>query len=139
MFKEFKEFAMKGNMLDLAVGLVMGTAFGAIVASLVKDVIMPPIGLALGGIDFASLFVVLREGKTPGPYPTVDAAHGAGAVTLNWGLFVNSIVSFIVIALAIFFVVKAMNRMRKAEEAPAVPPRSETLLEEIRDILKAGK
>ncbi len=138
MLKEFKEFAIKGNMVDLAVGLVIGAAFGAIVTSLVKDVIMPPIGLLIGGLDFSSLFAVLKEGSTPGPYATVDLAQKAGAVTLNWGVFVNAIINFLVVAFAMFFVVKAVNRLRRrpAEEAPAEPPKQEALLEEIRDLLK---
>jgi large conductance mechanosensitive channel len=138
MLKEFKEFAVKGNMLDLAIGLVMGTAFGAIIASLVKDVIMPPIGLLLGGRDFGALFLVLREGGTAGPYKSLAEAQTAGAITLNWGLFVNAIITFLVVALAMFFVVKTMNRLKKAEvAAPTEPPKSEVLLEEIRDLLKA--
>lgn len=138
MLKEFREFAVKGNMMDLAIGLVLGAAFGAIVSSLVKDVIMPPIGLAMGGLDFGSHFVVLKEGAAAGPYLTLDAAQKAGAVTLNWGLFVNAIVNFLVVTLAMFFVVKGMNRLRKAQvDAPAAPIKSETLLEEIRDLLKA--
>ncbi|MDF1542149.1 MAG: large-conductance mechanosensitive channel protein MscL [Anaerosomatales bacterium] len=115
MLKEFKEFAIKGNAVDLAVGLVLGTAFGAIVASLVNDVVMPPIGLLLGDVDFAQLFVVLKEGAAPGPYATVAAAAEAGAVTLNYGVFINAIVYFVIVALAIFMVVKAMNRMKRDE------------------------
>lgn len=137
VLKEFREFAMKGNMLDLAVGLILGAAFGAIIASLVKDVLMPPIGLALGGMDFANLFVVLKAGaENAGPYASVDAATKAGAVTLNWGLFVNALINFLIVAFSMFMVVKAMNRFKKqAEEAPAAPPRQEVLLEEIRDAL----
>ncbi|MFU8891644.1 MAG: large-conductance mechanosensitive channel protein MscL [Anaerosomatales bacterium] len=115
MLKEFKEFAIKGNAVDLAVGLVLGTAFGAIVASLVNDVVMPPIGLLLGDVDFAQLFVVLKEGAAPGPYATVAAAAEAGAVTLNYGVFINAIVYFVIVAFAIFMVVKAMNRMKRDE------------------------
>ena len=139
MLKEFREFAVKGNMLDLAIGLVLGSAFGAIVSSLVKDVIMPPIGWMLGGRDFSALFILLKDGKdVPGPYLSLADAQKAGAITLNWGLFVNAIITFIVVALAMFFVVKAMNRLKKkAEAAPAEPPKSEVLLEEIRDLLKA--
>jgi large conductance mechanosensitive channel len=116
MLKEFREFAIKGNAVDLAVGLVLGTAFGAIVASLVNDVVMPPVGLLLGNVDFAQLFVVLKEGAAPGPYATVEAAAEAGAVTLNYGVFINAIVYFAIVAFAIFFLVKAMNRMKRAEE-----------------------
>jgi large conductance mechanosensitive channel len=115
MFKEFKEFAIKGNAVDLAVGLVLGTAFGAIVASLVTDIVMPPIGLLLGDVDFAQMFIVLKEGSTPAPYATVAAASEAGAVTLNYGLFVNTIVYFVIVAFAIFMVVKAMNKLQRAE------------------------
>jgi large conductance mechanosensitive channel len=115
MFKEFKEFAIKGNAIDLAVGLVLGTAFGAIVASLVTDIVMPPIGLLLGDVDFAQMFIVLKEGSTPAPYATVAAASEAGAVTLNYGLFVNTIVYFVIVAFAIFMVVKAMNKLQRAE------------------------
>ena len=99
MLKEFKEFAVKGNMVDMAVGIIIGGAFGTIVKSLVDDVIMPPIGLALGGVDFANLFAVLKEGGTPGPYETVAAAAEAGAVTVNWGLFINAIISFMIVAI----------------------------------------
>ena len=139
MFKEFREFAVKGNMLDLAVGLVLGTAFGAVVSSLVKDVIMPPIGWLLGGRDFSALFVVLREGKEAGPYASLTDAQKAGAITLNWGVFANMIITFLVVAFAMFFLVKAMNRFKKKDDKPAAPPKSEMLLEEIRDLLKAGK
>jgi large conductance mechanosensitive channel len=142
MLKEFKEFAMRGNVVDMAVGIVIGGAFGAIVASLVKDVLMPPIGLMLGGVDFTNLFITLSEGaKAAGPYASIAAAQEAGAVTLNYGLFINSIITFVIVAWAIFMVVKAMNRMKKQEEAaPAPPPAptpSETLLAEIRDLLKS--
>jgi large conductance mechanosensitive channel len=115
MLKEFKEFAIKGNAIDLAVGLVLGTAFGAIVASLVTDIVMPPIGLLLGDVDFAQMFIVLNEGSTPAPYATVAAASEAGAVTLNYGLFINTIVYFVIVAFAIFMVVKAMNKLQRAE------------------------
>jgi large conductance mechanosensitive channel len=112
MFKEFKEFIMRGNVLDLAVAFIMGGAFGAIVKSLVDDVIMPPIGLALGNVDFSNLFVLLKEGaKAPAPYTTLAEAKAAGAVTMNYGLFVNSIISFVIVALAVFFLVRMANRM----------------------------
>ena len=112
MFKEFKEFIMRGNVLDLAVAFIMGGAFGTIVKSLVDDVIMPPIGLALGNVDFSNLFVLLKEGtKTAPPYATVAEAKAAGAVTLNYGLFVNSIISFLIVALAVFLLVRMANRM----------------------------
>ena len=122
MFKEFKEFAMKGNVLDMAVGIIIGAAFGAIITSFVSDVIMPPIGLLLGNVDFSSLFVVLKEGKIPAPYVTLADAKAAGAVTMNYGLFFNTIVSFLIIAFAIFMVVKSVNRMKREEQAPPPAP-----------------
>jgi large conductance mechanosensitive channel len=112
MLKEFKEFAMKGPVVELAVGVIIGAAFGKIVSSLVDDVIMPPIGLALGNVDFSNLFVLLKEGaKAPPPYTTLAEAKAAGAVTVNYGLFVNSIISFVIVALAVFFLVRMANRM----------------------------
>ena len=117
MLKEFKEFAMRGNVMDMAVGIIIGAAFGTIIGTLVSEVLMPPVGLLLGNVDFSNLFMVLKEGKIPGPYATVAAAKGAGAVTLNYGLFVNTIVNFIIVAFAIFFVVRGMNSMKKKEEA----------------------
>ena len=122
MFKEFKEFAMKGNVIDMAVGIIIGAAFGTIVNSLVQDVIMPPIGLFLGNVDFSNIFAVLKEGKVAGPYASVAAAKSAGAVTINFGMFVNTIISFILIAFAVFFLVRTINRMRREEEAPAPAP-----------------
>ncbi len=122
MLKEFKEFAMRGNVMDMAVGIIIGAAFGAIVGALVSDVIMPPIGLLLGNVDFSNLFVVLKEGTAPGPYATVAAAKAAGAVTLNYGLFLNTVVNFIIVALAIFFLVRGMNALRKKEAAPPAVP-----------------
>lgn len=143
MLKEFKLFALKGNMLDMAVGIVIGGAFGTIISSLVNDVIMPPIGLMLGGIDFAQLFILLQEGETVGPYLTLDAAKEAGAVTLNYGLFINAITSFIIVAFSVFMLVRQYNRLKAQEEAapkpPPEPPKEETLLTEIRDLLKAGR
>jgi large conductance mechanosensitive channel len=122
MLKEFKEFATKGNMLDMAVGIVIGAAFGLIITSLVADVIMPPIGLLLGGIDFSSIFTVLKEGKVAGPYATPAAAKAAGAVTINWGLFINTIINFLIVAFAIFLMLKGVNKMRREEEAPPAAP-----------------
>ncbi len=119
MFEEFKKFAMRGNVVDMAVGIVIGGAFALIVSSLVADVIMPPIGMILGNVDFANLFTVLKEGSTPGPYASVAEAKTAGAVTINYGAFINTIVSFIIVAFAIFLVVRGMNRMQEEEEAPA--------------------
>lgn len=141
MLKEFKEFAVKGNMLDMAVGIIIGAAFGTIIQSLVRDVIMPPIGLLLGGVDFSDLFVTLSEGTVTGPYATLAAAQEAGAVTINYGVFANAVISFLIIAFSVFMVVRAFNKMKRAEEAaPTAPPppsKQETLLSEIRDLLKA--
>ena len=117
MPKEFREFIARGNAIDLAIGVVIGAAFGAIVTSLVNDVIMPVAGLALGKVDFANLFIVLKEGATTAPYATLAAAQDAGAVTLNYGLFVNAVVSFVIIALVVFFVIKGINKMRAEKEA----------------------
>jgi len=116
MFKEFKEFALKGNVMDMAVGIIIGGAFGTIVNSLVKDVIMPPIGLMLGKVDFVNLFAVLKEGKTPGPYETLASATQAGAVTLNYGMFFNTVISFLILAFTIFLLVRWMNRLRQGQE-----------------------
>lgn len=119
MMSEFKEFAMKGNVLDLAVGLIIGAEFGKIVNSLVNDVIMPPIGLVIGGIDFKNLFVTLKEGATAaGPYATLADAQKAGAVTINLGLFITSIITFTIIAFAVFLLVRAFNKIRPTEPAP---------------------
>ena len=138
MLKEFKEFALKGNVLDLAIGVVIGAAFGKIVDSLVKDIIMPPIGLLMGGRDFNNMFAVLKEGTTAGPYATVEIASKAGAVTWNYGMFFNTILTFIIVAFAIFMLVKAYNAAKKAEPpAPPAPPAEDVLLlREIRDSLK---
>ena len=138
MIQEFKAFIMKGNVLDLAVGIAIGAAFGKIIDSLVKDIIMPPIGLLLGGVDFSNLFAVIKAGATPGPYATVEIAAKAGAVTWNYGVFINSVTSFLIIALAIFMVVKAYNKSKKAEPpaAPPATPEDVVLLREIRDSLK---
>jgi large conductance mechanosensitive channel len=122
MLKEFKEFAMRGNVVDMAVGIVIGAAFATIVKSLVADVIMPPIGLILGGVDFSNLFLVIREGAAAGPFSTLADAQKAGAVTINYGLFANTVISFLIIALAIFMVVKGMNSLKKKEEAPPAEP-----------------
>ncbi len=127
MLKDFKAFIMRGNVVDMAVGIIIGAAFGAIVTSFVRDVIMPPIGLALGNIDFANLLVVLKEGTTPPPYDSLAAAQAAGAVTLNYGLFINTIITFLIIALVVFFfVVRPVARMQtKKVEAPAAPTTKE--------------
>jgi large conductance mechanosensitive channel len=122
MLKEFKEFALRGNVVDLAIGVIIGAAFGAIVTSLVKDIIMPPIGLLLGGIDFANLHILLKDGVPPGPYLSVADAQAAGAVTINYGLFISAIISFIIIAWVVFLIVKAINRMQRGEPAPEAAP-----------------
>ncbi|MBZ8133770.1 large conductance mechanosensitive channel protein MscL [Afifella sp. IM 167] len=136
MLKEFKEFALKGNVVDMAVGIIIGAAFGAIVSSLVDDIIMPPIGLLLGGVDFSQLFVVLSG---DGPYNTVAQAKQAGAVTWNIGLFINAILKFLIVAMAVFLLVRTVNRLvRKREEKPAAAPEVPEdirLLREIRDLL----
>lgn len=119
MFREFKEFAMRGNVLDMAIGIIIGGAFTPIAKSLVDDVLMPPIGLLLGGVEFENFFVVLRDGDPAAPYSTVAAAQEAGAVTINYGLFVNTLVIFVIVAFAIFLVVKAINRLRREEEGAA--------------------
>jgi len=116
MIKEFKEFIMRGNVIDMAIGIVIGIAFGAVINSVVNDIIMPPIGLLLGKANFANLFVILRQGVTPPPYNTVEAANEAGAVTLNYGMFINSVINFIIIALVVFGIIKLMNSLRKKEE-----------------------
>jgi large conductance mechanosensitive channel len=122
MLKEFKEFAIKGNAVDMAIGIVIGAAFGKIVDSLVKDIMMPPLGMLLGKVDFSNLFLVLADGGTPGPYPSLTLAQQAGAVTLNVGLFINMVISFLIVAFAVFMLVRSVNRLRApAEEtAPAV-------------------
>jgi len=124
MFKEFREFAVKGNVVDMAVGIIIGAAFGTIVKSLVSDIIMPPIGLLTGGLDFSSRFVVLREGSTAAPYPSLDAAQEAGAVVLRWGQFLNTAVSLMLVAMVLFFLVRWINRLRRPETEPAPTTRA---------------
>jgi large conductance mechanosensitive channel len=122
MFKEFKEFAMRGNVVDMAVGIIIGGAFGTIVKSLVSDVMMPPLGLLLGGVDFSDLFFTLKDGATAGPYATLAAAKSAGAVTVSYGLFINAVISFLIVAFAVFLLIKGINQLqRKKEEPPAEP------------------
>ena len=138
MWREFRDFAMRGNVVDLAVGIIIGAAFTTIVNSLVNDIIMPPIGLGIGGIDFSNLFVTLKGGS----YPTLEAAKTAGAVTVNYGLFLNAVLRFVIVAFAVFLLVKQINRLRWQEAAeapppPPEPPRQELLLAEIRDLLSA--
>jgi len=142
MLKQFKEFALKGNVVDMAVGIVIGGAFGTIVSSLVKDVLMPPIGFVLGGVDFSNWFVTLKDGaKAAGPYASLVQAQTAGAVTLNLGVFINSIISFLIVAFALFMVIRGMNSLRRKDAAapppPPEPPAQEKLLAEIRDLLKS--
>lgn len=138
MLEEFKKFAMRGNVIDLAVGIIIGAAFTAIVNSLVNDVLMPPLGLVIGGIDFSDFFITL---KGQGGYQTLEQAKAAGAVTLNYGLFINSIIKFLIVAFAVFILVKQINRLQRKEEAkaaaPAPPPQDVVLLTEIRDLLRA--
>ncbi|NND68513.1 MAG: large conductance mechanosensitive channel protein MscL [Halioglobus sp.] len=127
MLKDFKEFAMRGNVVDMAVGIIIGGAFGTIAKSLVSDVIMPPIGLLLGGVDFSNLFVTLKEGAAvAGPYSTLEAAQEAGAVTISYGIFMNNVVSFLIVAFAVFLLVRGMNKMKaEEEEEPAEPTTKE--------------
>ncbi len=142
MLKEFQDFALKGNVVDMAVGVIIGAAFGAIVNSLVGDIIMPLVGLLTGGVDFSQQLVVLKNGVPPAPYATVGAAKAAGAVTLNLGLFTNLVINFLIVAVALFLVVKAMNAARRAKEAapapgaPPAPTTDQVLLTEIRDLLR---
>jgi large conductance mechanosensitive channel len=143
MLKEFKAFALKGNVLDMAVGVIIGGAFGTIVSSLVADIIMPPIGLMMGKVDFGEQFILLQAGETPAPYLSLAAAKEAGAVTMNYGLFFNAIISFLIVGFSVFMLVRLYNRLKAAEEAapaaPAAPPNDEVLLAEIRDLLKSGR
>jgi large conductance mechanosensitive channel len=138
MLREFKEFALKGNLVDIAIGLTMGVAFGALVGSFVADIFSPPLGLLLGGADFANMFIVLREGtKAAGPYASVAAAKEAGAVILTYGVFINALINFLIVAFVMFLIVKAMNKLKKpAAVAPAGPTPDQQLLTEIRDLLK---
>lgn len=126
MLKDFKDFAMRGNVVDMAVGIIIGGAFGTIVKSLVSDVIMPPIGLLLGGVDFSDLFLTLKEGAAAGPYATLAAAQEAGAVTISYGLFFNAVLSFVIVAFAVFLMIRSLNKMKaEEEEAPAEPTTKE--------------
>jgi large conductance mechanosensitive channel len=140
MLKEFKEFAMRGNVMDMAVGIIIGAAFGKIVTSLVNDVIMPPIGLLMGNVDFSNLFVNLNMDTT---YASVAAAQEAGAPIIKYGLFINTILDFVIVAFAIFLVIRGLNKLKKKQEAtpppPAGPTAEEKLLTEIRDLLKQGR
>ncbi len=122
MLKEFKEFALRGNVLDMAVGIIIGAAFGTIVNSLVHDILMPPIGLLLGGVDFANFFILLKEGSPVAPYASLVDAQAAGAVTMNYGLFINAIISFLIVGFAIFLLIRNVNRLKRQEEAPSAEP-----------------
>jgi len=137
MLAEFREFISRGNVIDLAVGVIIGAAFTGIVNSLVNDILMPPLGLLLGGIDFSNFFITLKGSG----YTTVEAAKAAGGVTLNYGLFINAVIRFVIVAFAIFVLVQQVNRFRRAKEeaAPPGPSRQEELLTEIRDILKQSR
>jgi large conductance mechanosensitive channel len=139
MLKEFKEFAMRGNVVDMAVGIIIGAAFGAIVTSFVGDILMPIIGLFLGGVDFSNLFLQLKDGATPGPYASLAAAKEAGAVTVGYGVLFNTVVNFLIVACALFMLIKGMNATKKQEAATPPPPpepsKEALLLTEIRDLL----
>lgn len=139
MLQEFKEFAVKGNAVDMAVGIIIGAAFGKIVSSMVEDLIMPPVGKVMGNVDFSDLFINLGDGT----YNSLAAAKAAGAATVNYGLFINHVISFLIVAFSVFILVKMINAAKKKEAEAAAdseaPPRQEILLEEIRDLLKARK
>lgn len=137
MFQEFKDFIVKGNAFDLAVGVIIGGVFGAVINSLVADILMPPIGSMLGGADFSNLFMTLKEGATAGPYASLAAAKEAGAITMNYGAFVNTIVNLVIVGFVLFMLVRAVNAARKPAPAPPAPtPEDVVLLREIRDALK---
>jgi large conductance mechanosensitive channel len=148
LIKEFKEFAVKGNVIDLAVGIIIGAAFGKIVSSIVNDIIMPPIGMALGKVDFKDQFIVLGQNPAkPGPYASLADAKAAGAATLNYGVFINTMIEFLIVAFAVFMLVKAINTLRRrmetqpapVDQAPPAPTREEKLLMEIRDAIVARR
>lgn len=122
MFKEFKDFAMRGNVVDMAVGIIIGGAFGTIVKSLVEDVLMPPLGLLLGGVDFSNFFLTLKEGSTPGPYASLTTARDAGAVLISYGVFLNAVISFLIVAFAVFLLIKGINQLQREKEAPPAAP-----------------
>ena len=142
MLKEFKEFAMRGNVVDMAVGIIIGAAFGGIVTSFVGDVLMPVLGLVTGGVDFSNQFVLLKDGMPPGPYASLAAAKEAGAVAIGYGVLINTIVNFVIVAFALFLLIKTVNVTRKQQAAapppPPVPSKEEVLLAEIRDLLARG-
>jgi large conductance mechanosensitive channel len=122
MLKDFKEFAMRGNVLDMAVGIIIGAAFATIIKSLVADVIMPPIGLLLGNVDFTNLFIILKQGTIAGPYAALADAQGAGAVSINYGVFLNTVITFIIVAFCVFLIVRNFVKLKKEEEAPPAEP-----------------
>jgi large conductance mechanosensitive channel len=126
MFKEFREFAVKGNVVDMAVGIIIGAAFGSIINSLVTDVIMPPVGLLLGNVDFSNLFIVLKDGATHGPYVSLAEAKKAGAVSINYGFFFSTVISFLIVAFSVFILVRSINRLRRLSETPPPPPPATT-------------
>lgn len=138
MLKEFKQFAVKGNVVDLAVGVIIGAAFGNIVKSLVDDIIMPPIGFIMGNVDFQNLFIVIKSGvKNPGPYETLKEATEAGAVMIKYGTFANTVVSFLIVSFAVFVLVQQLMKLQKSTPVPNPPPTpDQKLLTEIRDLLK---
>ncbi|HEX9447083.1 MAG TPA: large conductance mechanosensitive channel protein MscL [Dongiaceae bacterium] len=138
MLKEFRDFAMRGNVIDLAVGIIIGAAFTGIVTSLVNDMVMPVIGAILKGVDFTNYFFVLSNGHGDGNYASLKAAKDAGAATINYGVFINTVINFLIVAFVIFLVVKQMNRFKRQSDAvPVAPSKSEELLTEIRDLLKS--
>jgi large conductance mechanosensitive channel len=122
MFKEFKDFAMRGNVIDMAVGIIIGAAFGTIVKSLVSDIIMPPIGMLLGNVDFSNLFLTLKDGAVAGPYATIADAQAVSAVTINYGIFINTVISFLIIAFCVFLLIRSINKLKRQEVAPAAEP-----------------
>lgn len=143
MWQEFKEFAVKGNVVDMAVGIIIGAAFGTIVTALVEGILMPPIGMLVGNVDFSDIYTVLRDGDPAGPYASLAAAQEAGAVVMAWGAFLNTVISFLIVAFAVFIFVKWINGLKKEAEAevadaPAAPELTadQQLLTEIRDLLK---
>jgi large conductance mechanosensitive channel len=122
MWKEFKEFVLRGNVVDMAVGIIIGAAFGAIVTSLVNDIIMPPIGLLLGGVDFSNLLILLKAGSPAAPYASLADAQAAGAVTINYGVFINIVISFLIVAFVMFLLIRSINRLKRGEETPPAEP-----------------
>jgi large conductance mechanosensitive channel len=128
MLKEFREFALRGNVLDMAVGIVIGVAIGAIVNSLVEDIIMPPLGLLLGGVDFSNFFILLKAGSPLAPYASLADAQAAGAVTINYGVFINAVVSFLIVAFALFLLIRSINRLKRKEKAPSAEPTTKECL-----------